>query len=83
VGHHGVVEHRRDLGRHRREAKATSASGMAPGRARAPPTTGRGGEDEHEAPQAAIQGFFGPLASAMEPRTGESTASTSPAAAVA
>ena len=34
-------------------------------------------------PHAAIHGFFGPVASAMEPSTGERTASTSPAAAVA
>jgi hypothetical protein len=34
-------------------------------------------------PHAAIQGFFGPVASAMEPSTGDRMASTSPAAAVA
>jgi hypothetical protein len=34
-------------------------------------------------PQDAIQGFFGPVASAMEPSTGDRMASTSPAAAVA
>jgi hypothetical protein len=34
-------------------------------------------------PQAAIQGFFGPVASAMEPSTGDRMASTKPAAAVA
>jgi hypothetical protein len=33
--------------------------------------------------QAAIQGFFGPVASVMLPRTGDSSASDSPAAAVA
>ena len=34
-------------------------------------------------PQVAIHGFFGPVASAIEPSTGERTASTNPAAAVA
>jgi hypothetical protein len=34
-------------------------------------------------PQDAIQGFFGPVESAMEPSTGERQASASPAAAVA
>jgi hypothetical protein len=38
---------------------------------------------KNTSPQDAIQGFFGPVESAMEPSTGERQASASPAAAVA
>jgi hypothetical protein len=63
-------------------AKPISARGIA---------SGWPGAADHRArdamtktsPQEAIQGFFDPVASAMEPRTGDRKASMSPAAAVA
>src|SRR5919107_3967237 len=63
-------------------AKPTSATATACG---APGAACQRTQDETKstAPQAAIQGFFGPVASAIEPRTGDRTASASPAAAVA
>src|SRR4051794_38636548 len=63
-------------------AKATSAIGTP---CAEPGAANHNAADESAStrPQAAIHGFFGPLASAMAPRTGDRPASTSPATAVA
>jgi len=72
---------------------ATSAATVATPNARSasPIACGAPGAASHSAaqparrtrPEAAIHGFFGPVASAMLPSAGESTASANPAIAVA
>ena len=81
--HHGVVEHRRHFDRDRRDGEGDERQHDPVRRAGRCEPQGRRGDDQHGAGIAAIHGFRGPLASAMLPSTGESTASVSPAAAVA
>ncbi len=64
-------------------ANPASAMGMRVGPGRAPRTRGRTDDANRTRPQTAIQGFFGPVASATEPSTGDRKARIRPAAAVA